>query len=256
MAASGCMTAPGPHFGASSTQGWARVPCPPSSGGRTDSGSPAEHGTMTFGARLLATGVTLAAGGSLAMATIMAPSPESAPPPSFALQQPMPSTGRTMASAERPAAEPGPANTGPANTRPANTGWGWPTTESPGRVARGFDPPLKRWLSGHRGVDLTAAVGDPVLSPAPGRVMFSGTVVDRGVITIDHGGGLLSSFESVAEGLEVGERVAEGTVLGIVEAPGHCAEGCLHWGVRRNGEYVDPLRYLRDRRPSVLLPLN
>ena len=80
-------------------------------------------------------------------------------------------------------------------------------------------------------------------------------VVDRPVITIDHGNGLRSSFEPVASALTAGSAVAEGDVLGQVQT-GHCgpAPPCLHWGVRRGEEYVNPLAFVTDLRPSVLLP--
>jgi len=136
---------------------------------------------------------------------------------------------------------------------PAPT-WSWPLSPRPA-VLRAFDPPAKPWLSGHRGVDLEAAqVGAPLISPAAGTVSFVGTVVDRPVITIDHGNGLRSSFEPVASSLAVGSAVAEGDVLGQVQ-DGHCgpAPPCLHWGVRRGEDYVNPLAFVMDLRPSVLL---
>jgi len=133
--------------------------------------------------------------------------------------------------------------------------WQWPMAPRP-PVVRGFDPPPKPWLSGHRGVDLAyAAAGAQVTSPAAGTVSFVGVVVDRPVITIDHGGGLRSSFEPVESTLAVGARVAAGEVIGTV-LPGHCpAAQCLHWGVREGEEYVNPLQFVLDLRPSILLPL-
>ncbi|GIU55136.1 M23 family metallopeptidase [Arthrobacter sp. NicSoilC12] len=133
--------------------------------------------------------------------------------------------------------------------------WSWPLSPRPA-VLRAFDPPAKPWLSGHRGVDLEAAFDDaPLKSPAAGTVSFVGTVVDRPVITIDHGNGLRSSFEPVASSLRAGSAVAEGDVLGQVQT-GHCgpAPPCLHWGVRRGEDYVNPLAFVMDLRPSVLLP--
>jgi murein DD-endopeptidase MepM/ murein hydrolase activator NlpD len=104
-------------------------------------------------------------------------------------------------------------------------------------------------------VDLRAADdGAPVTSPAAGRVSFVGVVVDRPVLTVDHGNGLRSSFEPVESQLLPGDAVAEGTVLGR-SLPGHCgATPCIHWGVRRGEVYLDPLSFVTDRRPSVLLP--
>ncbi|MGX5715650.1 peptidoglycan DD-metalloendopeptidase family protein [Arthrobacter sp. MAHUQ-56] len=133
--------------------------------------------------------------------------------------------------------------------------WRWPLAPRP-PVLRAFDPPPKPWLSGHRGVDLGAA-GDraQVMSPAAGTVSFAGVVVDRPVITIDHGGGLRSSFEPVDTVLAVGAVVAAGQVIGTA-LPGHCPPAeCVHWGVRDGEEYVNPLQFVVDLRPSVLLPL-
>jgi murein DD-endopeptidase MepM/ murein hydrolase activator NlpD len=88
-------------------------------------------------------------------------------------------------------------------------------------------------------------------------VAFSGWVVDRPVVTLDHGGGLRSSFEPAEATVPVGSAVARGQQFGVVPGSGaaHCADGpCLHWGVRRGDDYVDPLAFIEDRRPSVLLP--
>jgi murein DD-endopeptidase MepM/ murein hydrolase activator NlpD len=67
---------------------------------------------------------------------------------------------------------------------------------------------------------------------------------------------VLSSFEPLAAaGLAVGDRIARGTVLGVVGEGAHCSGACLHVGVRVDGEYVSPLLFF-DRVPrSVLLPL-
>lgn len=131
-------------------------------------------------------------------------------------------------------------------------------------MLRPFEKPLRNWHRGHRGVDLSvgAAGSVTVLSPADGVVFFAGTVVDRGVLSIDHGGGRISSFEPVGTDLVEGDPVREGEVVATLAAApggtptqGHCGARCLHWGVREDGEYVDPLSLVMDRRPSVLLPL-
>jgi murein DD-endopeptidase MepM/ murein hydrolase activator NlpD len=134
--------------------------------------------------------------------------------------------------------------------------WDWPLSPKPA-VLRAFDPPDKPWMSGHRGVDLGAAHdGAPVASPASGTVSFVGVVVDRPVITIDHGGGLRSSFEPVESPLAEGTVVAKGQIIGTLQA-GHCgAVDCVHWGVRRADDYVNPLEFVTDLRPSILLPVS
>ena len=138
--------------------------------------------------------------------------------------------------------------------------WSWPLEPPPTPVRR-FDLPLQPWLAGHRGVDLAAAEGTTVLAPAAGRVVFTGWVVNRPVLTIDHGGGLRSSFEPVQASVTVGQMVGRGSPIGVAvsvdEASGlHCRNACLHWGVRLQEDYVNPLNYVTDRRPSVLLPVS
>ena len=134
--------------------------------------------------------------------------------------------------------------------------WQWPLAPRP-PVLRGFDPPPEPWLSGHRGVDLGAAHdGATVTSPADGTVSFVGVVVDRPVVTVDHGNGLRSSFEHVESALAEGSMVAKGQSIGTA-LPGHCGTiPCVHWGVRRGEDYVNPLQFVTDLRPSILLPLS
>ncbi|MCC9178895.1 M23 family metallopeptidase [Arthrobacter sp. zg-Y750] len=140
--------------------------------------------------------------------------------------------------------------------------WSWPLDPVPApEQIRGFDPPSRRWQAGHRGVDLPAVPGVLVLAPADGRVAFAGVVVNRPLITIDHGGGLKSSFESVEPLVPAGSAVSRGSPVGMVASASggaggvHCSGQCLHWGVRLHGAYVNPLNYVGDRRPSVLLPV-
>jgi murein DD-endopeptidase MepM/ murein hydrolase activator NlpD len=146
--------------------------------------------------------------------------------------------------------------TGPAApvADPADPRWNWPAVPAPA-VVRGFDPPAEPWLSGHRGVDLAVPAGTTVLSPADGRISFSGWVVDRRVITVDHGNGLRSSLLAVASGLQAGDAVSAGDPVGTVTDNGHCPAACLHWGVRRGETYINPLQFVMDLRPSVLLPV-
>lgn len=143
-----------------------------------------------------------------------------------------------------------------AQAAPIAQSWTWPLTPPPA-IVRGFDPPEQPWLPGHRGVDLAAPTGSKIRAPAAGTVSFVGWVVNRKVITIDHGRRLKSSFEPVESNLSVGASVVQGEVIGLLSRSPHCAaRSCLHWGVRRGEEYLNPLLFLGDRRPSVLLPID
>lgn len=132
--------------------------------------------------------------------------------------------------------------------------WSWPISPKPA-VTRTFDLPF-RYGAGHRGIDLAASPGAQVLAPADGTVHFVGVVVDRPVVSIDHGGGLISSFEPVTSGLSRGDRVVKGQVIGeLVASPAHAPAGGLHLGARQDGEYLDPRSLLGEIPRAVLLPL-
>jgi murein DD-endopeptidase MepM/ murein hydrolase activator NlpD len=132
----------------------------------------------------------------------------------------------------------------------------WPLSPQP-TVHRGFEQPLHEWSSGHRGVDLLAAAGQPVLSAGDGVVAFSGMVAGRGVITVQHTGGLRTTYEPVDQRLAIGTLLHRGTRIGTVSSvSGHCVPlTCLHWGAIFGRTYLDPLSLLHAGRP-ILLPLS
>ncbi len=109
----------------------------------------------------------------------------------------------------------------------------------PGPVVRGFDPPEQRWNAGHRGVDLASPVGAQVRAAAGGRVSVAQVIAGRGVVTIVHGD-LRTTYEPVRASVRVGEQLRAGDLIGTLQA-GHCAAGCLHFGLKRGEEYLDPL---------------
>jgi len=137
----------------------------------------------------------------------------------------------------------------------ASRAFTWPLSPRPA-VLRRFEQPRSQWSRGHRGVDLSAAVGQPVLSAGEGVVAFSGVIAGRGVITVRHAGGLRTTYEPVDERLAPGAPVRRGAAIGVVShTPGHCVpRTCLHWGAISAQTYRDPLSLLGFGRP-VLLPL-
>ncbi|WP_445396511.1 peptidoglycan DD-metalloendopeptidase family protein [Streptomyces sp. LE64] len=132
------------------------------------------------------------------------------------------------------------------------------------RVVRGWEPPPTPYAAGHRGVDLSAAAGAAVRAVAPGRVVHAGPVAGRGVVVVELSGTgtppLRLTHEPVRPEVRRGDRVAPGDVLGRLEPTGsHCPDPCLHWGLRRERSYLDPLsilapHLLRGAAPR-LLPL-
>lgn len=132
----------------------------------------------------------------------------------------------------------------------AITLWVWPV--SPVAVVAGFDPPEKVWSAGHRGIDLATAPGQEVRAIGPGSVAFVHSIAGRPVISIEHGK-LRSTYEPVRALVAPGDTVRAGQLLGWVATGGHCADECLHLGIKSGTEYLDPLLLLH-RRPAVLKP--
>ena len=131
--------------------------------------------------------------------------------------------------------------------------WGWPLA-GPHEVTRAFAPPASAYGAGHRGVDLPAAAGAAVRASAAGRVTYAGRLAGRGVVVVTHGA-LRTTYEPVTASVRLGQAVALGEVVGRLEAghAGCAAAACLHWGLRRGQEYLDPVRLVR-RGPVRLLP--
>lgn len=137
----------------------------------------------------------------------------------------------------------------------ARTAWTWPLGPLAPAVVRGFRIGPQNWSPGHRGVDLAAEAGRRVVAAGPGRVGFVGTIAGRGVVTVDHAGGLRTTYEPVTASVVTGDAVVAGQGLGTMQTAGsHCsAQVCLHWGLRNAVRYLDPLLLLRPVHP-VLLP--
>ena len=94
----------------------------------------------------------------------------------------------------------------------------------------------------------------------PGTVVFAGPLAGRPVVSVDHIGGLRTSYEPVDPVVRPGQRVNASTALGRLAAghPGCPASACLHWsamwGPAQRAQYVDPLGLLAAT-PVRLKPL-
>ncbi|UUT35434.1 murein hydrolase activator EnvC family protein [Microbacterium elymi] len=130
--------------------------------------------------------------------------------------------------------------------------WVWPLAAF--RIAKAYAAPAHEYGPGHRGIDLAPAGGEEVRAPAGGVVAFSGRIVDRGILTIDHGDGLVTTLEPIDSDLAAGQAVARGQVVGTVARGGHAAAGTIHFGVRWDGAYINPMLLFGTVPRAVLLP--
>jgi murein DD-endopeptidase MepM/ murein hydrolase activator NlpD len=132
----------------------------------------------------------------------------------------------------------------------------WPL-EPPHPVLRPFQPPTTPYGPGHRGVDLGAPPGAPVFAAGSGLVLYAGPLADRSLVSIEHAGGLRTTYEPVTPAVQVGQYVRRGQVIGSL-LPGHpgcravAPTVCLHWGAHRGRVYLDPLRLVQTGRVRLL----
>ncbi|HWQ54645.1 MAG TPA: M23 family metallopeptidase [Bryobacteraceae bacterium] len=114
----------------------------------------------------------------------------------------------------------------------------------------------------HEGLDILVARGTPVYSSTRGIVVRAGAnkLGGNSVFVLGPGGRTYyyAHLDAYAEGIDAGQRVDTGTVLGYVGNTGN-ARGTpphLHFGVYTAGGAMNPLPLLADRRaPSGRLGL-
>jgi lipoprotein NlpD len=168
-------------------------------------------------------------GAAPASPTAQAPAPAETPPPVTP-----PTAART---APAPAAVP----KAPAPADSSNgVAWAWPAS---GKVVEGFDE------ARNKGIDIAGTEGDPVHAASDGQVVYRGNGL-RGygnLVIIKHSDDFISAYAHnrqilVEQGQVVrrGQRIAE---MGKSDAD----VPKLHFEVRRQGNPVDPLKYLPAR---------
>ena len=110
-----------------------------------------------------------------------------------------------------------------------------------------FRLPPGPYAAGNRGIEYDTSSGDSVSAAGPGIVVFAGGVAGSLHITVDHGGGLRSSYSFVDQILVArGDRVDAGRRIAIAGGP-------LHFGTRIDGRYVDPAQLFGTRVVTVAL---
>jgi len=107
-----------------------------------------------------------------------------------------------------------------------------------------YHPILHRYLA-HEGVDLVAQYGTPVKAVADGQVEEAGWCGGLGrCVRIRHEGGVVSVYGHLArinDGIEAGRAVRVGEMIGQVGSSGLSTGPHLHYGIEKDGRFVNPL---------------
>ena len=98
----------------------------------------------------------------------------------------------------------------------------------------------------HTGLDFCGGVGSEIYAPAPGVVVYTGTLTVRGNATmIDHGWGVYTGYMHQSEILvDVGDYVEAGDLIGLVGGTGRVTGSHLHLEIWVGGVQVDPMDWL------------
>lgn len=125
----------------------------------------------------------------------------------------------------------------------------WPSNEYK-RITSPFGDrihPVSGSKKFHSGIDIAIPYGKPILAAQMGEVVFSGKMGGYGfVIVIDHGGGIHTLYAHNSKLIaKVGDSVNKGQKIAECGSTGISTGAHLHFEVRNNGEYKNPLEYIK-----------
>lgn len=157
----------------------------------------------------------------------------------------------TPESTPQPTPQPTPKPT-QAPQQPATQGFSWPTqgtiTQKFGPTSFGLEPAYMGYAHFHQGLDIANKMYTPIKAADAGTVIFAGWS-NSGYgfcVQIDHGNGLVTLYGHMAQqpSVSVGQQVAAGQQIGKMGSTGASTGSHLHFAVKKNGTWVNPLNYL------------
>ena len=98
----------------------------------------------------------------------------------------------------------------------------------------------------HKGIDISNSYGTPILAADGGTVTYAGWMSGYGyLIIIDHGNGYETYYgHNSSLVASVGEKVYKGQQVARMGSTGISSGNHCHFGVKKNGTFVNPLNYL------------
>lgn len=113
--------------------------------------------------------------------------------------------------------------------------------------------PILGYSRSHNGIDFGAPLGTPIMAAGFGTVVFTGRNGSFGnMVKLKHERGfetLYAHMQKFAKGLDVGDKVSQGQIIGYVGNTGLSQARHLHYEVHKYGKPVNPLK-LKLSRPS------
>jgi murein DD-endopeptidase MepM/ murein hydrolase activator NlpD len=109
--------------------------------------------------------------------------------------------------------------------------------------------PVLKITRPHKGIDIAAPVGAPILAPARGTVRFAGRKAGGygNVVELEHGYGYRTRFAHASRILvKAGQKVERGDTIAEVGATGLVSGPHLHYEVEVEGRQVNPLDFIGE----------
>lgn len=109
--------------------------------------------------------------------------------------------------------------------------------------------PILHYYRSHNGIDIGTPTGAPIVASNPGTVITASYVGSYGnVVMLDHGGGVVTNYAHGSKILvEVGQTVQRGEIIMEAGSTGLSTGPHLHFEIKINGKFVDPLPYVKGK---------
>ena len=122
----------------------------------------------------------------------------------------------------------------------------WPTS---GRITSYFgyrNTGIRGASTNHMGIDIACAYGSTIVAADGGTVEYTGYKGAMGyTVIINHGNGYKTYYEHCSSfAVSAGQHVYKGQTIAYVGRSGVTSGAHCHFGIQRDGTYVNPLNYL------------
>ncbi len=132
----------------------------------------------------------------------------------------------------------------------------WPVITDTYRLSSPFgwrSDPFRKTRKWHGGMDFADRTGSPIIAAADGVVTFVGWRMGYGnLVEIKHENGFSTRYGHLTRGtVKEGDRVNAGDLVALMGSTGRSTGPHLHFEVRKDGNVLNPLAFIKDTREQV-----
>lgn len=133
----------------------------------------------------------------------------------------------------------------------------WPVITDTYRLSSPFgwrSDPFRKTRKWHGGMDIADRMGSPIIAAADGTVTFVGWRMGYGnLVEVKHENGFTTRYGHLTRGtVKEGDVVNAGDLVALMGSTGRSTGSHLHFEVRKDGNVLNPLAFIKDTRDQVL----